>query len=164
MLELTGHVGQGCQTVGVEILVSHLEHVVLDGPDHHQDQHPAQGELADGPLCVPGDLLGPQQTAVDRLIEELLLTGDEEYDERHVDMVVVGLLGVDGAGVESLQYRDHELLRVAAGKNEVPELVVPVQQEVEQEGGVLGVERVGQGGVEGRVLQSEGGARVQDLL
>ena len=57
---------------------------------------------------------------MDSLVEELLLTGDEEYDERHVDMVVVGLLGVDGAGVEGLQYRDHELLRVAAGKNEVP--------------------------------------------
>ena len=57
MLELTGHVGQGRQTVGVEILVSHLEHVVLDGPDHHQDEEAAQGELGDGPLRVPGNLL-----------------------------------------------------------------------------------------------------------
>ena len=99
------------------------------------------------------------------LVEKLLLASDEEGDERHVDMMVVGRVGaVNSAGVEGLQYRYHQLLRVAPSQDEVPELVVPVQQEVEQEGGVLGVERVGQGGVEGRVLQSEGGSRVQDLL
>ena len=101
---------------------------------------------------------------MDSLVEELLLTGDEEYDEGHVDVVVVCLLGLDSAGVEGLQYRYHQLLRVAPSQDEVPELVVPVQQEVEQEGGVLGVERVGQGGVEGRVLQPEGDASVQDLV
>ena len=99
------------------------------------------------------------------LVKKLLLAGDEEDDERHVDVMVVGLaVAVDRAGVEGLQDGDDQLLGVAAGQDEVPELVVPVQQEVEQEGGVLGVERVGQGGVEGRVLQSEGGSRVQDLL
>ena len=56
-LELTGHVGQSRQTVGVEVLVSHLQHVVLNGPDHHQDEEAAQGELGDGPLSVPDNLL-----------------------------------------------------------------------------------------------------------
>ena len=99
------------------------------------------------------------------LVEQLLLAGDEEDDERHVDVVVVGLVGaVDGAGVEGLQDGDDELLSVAAGQHEVPELVVPVEQQVEQQGGVLRVESVGQGGVEGRVLQSEGGSGVQNFL
>ena len=99
------------------------------------------------------------------LVEQLLLAGDEEDDERHVDVMVVGLVGaVNSAGVESLQDRDDELLGVAARQHEVPELVVPVEQQVEQQGGLLSVESVGQGGVEGRVLQSEGGSRVQDLL
>ena len=56
-LELTGHVGQSRQTVGVEVLVSHLQHVVLNGPDHYQDQKAAQGELTDRPLSVPDNLL-----------------------------------------------------------------------------------------------------------
>ena len=99
------------------------------------------------------------------LVKKLLLAGDEEDDERHVDVMVVGLVGaVDGAGVEGLQDGDDELLGVAPGQHEVPELVVPVEQQIQQQGGVLSVESVGQGGVEGRVLQSEGGSRVQDLL
>ena len=56
-LELTGHVGQSSQAVGVEVLVSHLQHVVLDGPDDNQDEEAAQGELGDGPLSVPDYLL-----------------------------------------------------------------------------------------------------------
>ena len=99
------------------------------------------------------------------LVKQLLLAGDEEDDERHVDMMVVGLVGaVDSAGVESLQDGDDELLGVAAGQHEVPELVVPVEQQVEQQGGVLGVESVGQGGVEGRVLQPEGGSGIENFL
>ena len=99
------------------------------------------------------------------LVEQLLLAGDEEDDERHVDVVVVGLAGaVDSAGVEGLQDGDDELLGVAAGQHEVPELVVPVEQQVEQQGGVLGVESVGQGGVEGRVLQPEGGSGIENFL
>ena len=57
-LELTGHVGQSCQAVGVEVLVSHFQHVVLNRPDHHQDEEAAQGELGHSPLSVPGNLLG----------------------------------------------------------------------------------------------------------
>ena len=99
------------------------------------------------------------------LVKQLLLAGDEEDDERHVDMMVVGLVGaVNSAGVESLQDRDDELLGVAARQNEVPELVVPVEQQVEQQGGLLAVQSGGQGGVEGRVLQPEGDASVQDLV
>ena len=102
---------------------------------------------------------------MDGLVKKLLLTGDEEDDERHVDVMVVGLVGaVDGAGVEGLQDGDDELLGVAPGQHEVPELVVPVEQQVEQQGGLLAVESEGQGGVERRVLQSEGGSGVQNFL
>ena len=67
------------------------------------------------------------------LVEKLLLASDEEDDERHVDMMVVGLVGaVDSAGVEGLQDGDDELLGVAPGQHEVPELVVPVEQQVQQ--------------------------------
>ena len=55
--ELGGHVGQRGQAVGVEVLVPHLEHVVLYRPDHHEYEQPSQGQLRDGPLSVPGDLL-----------------------------------------------------------------------------------------------------------
>ena len=99
-----------------------------------------------------------------RLVEELLLTGDEKDDERHVDVVVIGLLGVDSAGVESLQDGQDELLGVAAGQHKVPELLVPVEEEIEEEGGLLGVESVGQAGVERGVLQPEGSSSVQHLL
>ena len=99
------------------------------------------------------------------LVKKLLLAGDEEDDERHVDVMVVGLVGaVDGAGVEGLQDGDDELLGVAPGQHEVPELVVPVEQQIQQQGGVLSVESVGEGGVEGRVLQSEGGTGVENFL
>ena len=99
------------------------------------------------------------------LVKQLLLAGDEEDDERHVDMMVVGLVGaVDSAGVESLQDGDDELLGVAPRQHEVPELVVPVEQQVEQQSGLLTVKSVGQGGVERWVLQSEGGSSVQDFL
>ena len=99
------------------------------------------------------------------LVKKLLLAGDEEDDERHVDVMVVGLaVAVDRAGVEGLQDGDDQLLGVAAGQDEVPELVVPVEQQVEQQGGLLAVQSGGQGGVEGRVLQPEGDASVQDLV
>ena len=99
------------------------------------------------------------------LVEKLLLASDEEDDERHVDMMVVGLVGaVDSAGVEGLQDGDDELLGVAPGQHEVPELVVPVEQQIQQQGGVLSVESVGEGGVEGRVLQSEGRSGVENFL
>ena len=99
------------------------------------------------------------------LVEQLLLASDQENDEGHVDVMVVGLVGaVDSAGVESLQDGDDELLGVAPGQHEVPELVVPVEQQIQQQGGVLSVERLGQGGVEGRVLQSEGCSGVQNFL
>ena len=99
------------------------------------------------------------------LVKKLLLAGDEEDDERHVDVMVVGLVGaVDGAGVEGLQDGDDELLGVAPGQHEVPELVVPVEQQIQQQGGVLCVESVGEGSVEGRVLQSEGRSSVQNFL
>ena len=87
------------------------------------------------------------------LVEKLLLASDEEDDERHVDMMVVGRVGaVNSAGVEGLQDGDDELLGVAPGQHEVSELVVPVEQQIQQQGGVLSVESVGEGGVEGRVL------------
>ena len=99
------------------------------------------------------------------LVKKLLLAGDEEDDERHVDVMVVGLaVAVDRAGVEGLQDGDDQLLGVAAGQDEVPELVVPVEQQVEQQGGLLAVQSGGQGGVEGRVLQPEGGSGVQNFL
>ena len=100
-----------------------------------------------------------------RLVEKLFLAGDEKDDERHVDMMVVGRVGaVNSAGVEGLQDGDDELLGVAPGQHEVPELVVPVEQQVQQQGGVLSVESVGEGRVEGRVLQSEGRSGVENFL
>ena len=80
-------------------------------------------------------------------------------------MMVVGLVGaVDSAGVESLQDGDDELLGVTSGQHKVPELVVPVEQQIQQQGGVLSVKCLGQGGVEGWVLQSEGRSGVQNFL
>lgn len=32
-------------------------HVELDSPDHHQDQQTAQGDLSQGALCVPANVL-----------------------------------------------------------------------------------------------------------
>ena len=35
------------------ILVSHLEHVVLDGADDNEDKETAKAEFTHGPLSVP---------------------------------------------------------------------------------------------------------------
>ncbi len=32
MFEQARHVGQGCQTVGVQVAITHLQHIVLDSP------------------------------------------------------------------------------------------------------------------------------------
>ena len=59
-----------------------------------------------------------------RLVEEVLLAGDEEDDEGHVDVVVAGLLRRHGARVQRLQDRDHQLLDLGAGQDEAAELGV----------------------------------------
>ena len=59
-----------------------------------------------------------------RLVEEILLAGDEEDDEGHVDVVVAGLLRRHGAGVQRLQDRDHQLLDLGAGQDVAAELGV----------------------------------------
>ena len=60
----------------MEVLVSHLQHVVLNGPDDHQDEEAAQGELGDGPLSVPDNLLRSAKGTTDnyRLISRLYKT------------------------------------------------------------------------------------------
>lgn len=55
--ELPGHVGQGRQAIGVQILVAHFHHVVLDGANHDQDEETAQRDLGNRAFRVPGDVL-----------------------------------------------------------------------------------------------------------
>lgn len=54
---LTAHIGQGCQTVGVEVLVSRAQHVELDGPYNDQDKETTDCDLGDWTLRIPGYVL-----------------------------------------------------------------------------------------------------------
>lgn len=151
--ELGRHVGKRSQTVGVEVLVllrggdtnkrRHFYgsesscgssagvpaypgpgHVELDGADDHQDEQTAQGDLRQGPLRVPRDVLqhleevkgdsrrwnngAVQRRActhhlVDGAVERIVLRQDEQDDEGHVDVVGVPVLHV----VQDLQDGQH---------------------------------------------------------
>ena len=61
------------------------------------------------------------------LIEQVLLAGDQEDDERHVDVVVAGLLRADGARVQGVEDGYDELVNVAASQHVTAELGVSVQ-------------------------------------
>ena len=108
------------------------------------------------------DLL--QYGTVHCLVEEILLACYEKDDQTHVDVMVVGLFSVDSASVECLQYWNHQLLNLSSSQNITSELVVPVEQQVEQQRGLLSVESAGECGVERRILQSELSTRVHTLL
>ena len=37
----------------INVTYPHLEHIVLNGADHHKHQQPTQWNLRDGPLSIP---------------------------------------------------------------------------------------------------------------
>lgn len=51
--KLRAHVGKGRKTICVQVLVPHLEHVVLDGADDDEDKETSKAEFTHGPLGVP---------------------------------------------------------------------------------------------------------------
>ena len=93
------------------------------------------------------------KNAVNRLVEQVLLAGDQEDDEAHVDVMVARLLGAHSTRVQGLQDGDHQLLYLAAGQHVAAELVIAVEQEAEQQRGLLCVEGGGQAPEQAGVLQ-----------
>ena len=98
------------------------------------------------------------------LVEQVLLAGDQEDDEGHVDVMVAGLLGTHGAGVQRVEDGDHELVNITSRQHVTSELGVSVEQQIQQECGLLGVQGGGQGAEQAGVLHPKLGLRVQGLL
>lgn len=83
--ELRRHVGETRQAVGVQILVAHLQHVVLNRSDDHKDEQTAEGDFRYASLSVPLDVL--QHDLVHGLVEAVVLGENQQHDQRHVDVM-----------------------------------------------------------------------------
>lgn len=113
----------------MQVLVPHLEHVVLDGADDNEDEEAAEAEFTHTSLSVPRHLGWSQNARVDGLVEEIVLGEDEQDDQRHVYVVVAAA----GRPIQGLEDWDDQAVDVSGRQNIVVETLVLVQQKVEQE-------------------------------
>ena len=118
------------------ILVPHLEHVVLDGADDDEDKETAEAEFTHTSLGVPRHLGWSQYARVDSFVEEVVLGEDEQDDQGHVDVVVAAA----GSAIKGLKNWDDQSVDVSGGQHIVVETLVLVQQKIEQERCLIGVE------------------------
>ena len=70
---------------------------------------------------------------MDSFVEEVVLREDQKDDQRHVDVVIA----TAWRSVQGLKNRDDQPVNISGGQHVVVEALVLVEQQVEQQGGLV---------------------------
>lgn len=90
---------------------------------------------------------------MDALVEPVIFAEDQQHNQRHVNVVC----GAVGPIVQRVQYRGHQLVNVRLLHAKLVEPQVAVQQNVEQQRGLINGHNATQGVVEMRKVDPERG-------